>query len=152
YRAVSGHPVHEGAVSVVELLMMICTDPVRPVQDVAPWLEPDIAAILDRALRISPAERFPSALAMLEAITPLLPRGWSLREDMLVPLDPVSRAAIAPRLGDGTMSVTSRSGATTPTQVPLPRARRRAVAIATALGLLGLVALVVVEMRKLLQA
>jgi eukaryotic-like serine/threonine-protein kinase len=154
YRALSGHGLHEGAASVVELVMAICSDPPRPVQEVAPWLSPEVAAVLDRVLRIPPAERFPTAAAMLDAIKPLLPGGWSLREEMLVPLDATARAVIAPRLApaaEGSTSVTARSGAVEPApafsvpsvtaSAPRPPARFGGATIAGAAALLGLGAL-----------
>ncbi len=114
YRALSGHTVHEATTAMVELLMKICTEPPLPVQDLAPWVLPEAAAVVERALRIAPDARYPSADAMLDDLRPLLPGGFALRQEMLAPLDASARAVVAPRLPptvieQETMSVTARS-------------------------------------------
>ncbi len=155
YRALSGHTPHETAPSLVELIMRICSDPPSPVQDLAPWVAPEVAAILDRMLRIPRDERFPSAEAMLDALRPLLPDGTQLRAEMLVPLDVTARARVAPRfvatLGgvegppsvDGSMSVTARSSAGTPVEGPasvatVRRGQLRVAALALGACLAGI--------------
>ncbi|AUX41689.1 uncharacterized protein SOCE26_031110 [Sorangium cellulosum] len=97
YRAISGHNPYEKTRSLYDLIVQICDDPPPPIQDVAPWVPPEVAAILHGALRISPDARFPSAAAMLDAIKPLLPGGWALREEMLAPLPEPARSVVAPR-------------------------------------------------------
>jgi serine/threonine-protein kinase len=68
------------------------------VQELAPWVSPEIAAIVHRALRFDPAERFQSAGEMLEAVKALLPNGWALHKDMLAPLSDEDRAVVADKL------------------------------------------------------
>ncbi len=155
YRALSGHTPHEAAPSLVELIMRICSDPPLPIQDAARWVPPEVAAILDRTLRIPPDERYPSADAMLEALRPLLPDGAELRDAMLVPLDATARTRPAPRLQpetqpppsnlDAAMSITARSSGAASSRVPgsepaLPARRPGFGAAALAIGacLLGI--------------
>ena len=66
------------------------------VQQFAPWVPPEVAAITDRALRIEPGERFQSADEMLAAVRVLLPRGVEVHDDMLVPLDDATHDQVAP--------------------------------------------------------
>jgi serine/threonine-protein kinase len=84
YRAISGTTPHASLDTLAELLVALCTEPPLPLQDIAPWVAPEIAAIAGKALQINPGARFPTAGAMLAAIDALLPEGRALREDMLV--------------------------------------------------------------------
>src|SRR5262249_48818256 len=68
-----------------------------PVQDFAPWVEPDVAAIVDRALQRRPEQRYPSVDAMLAALLALLPDGPGLAADDLEPLPPAEYGVVAKR-------------------------------------------------------
>lgn len=99
YCALAGGAPHRSAPSVSRLLMAICAAPPPPLSEVAPWVSPEIAKVVHGALELRPEARYPSAAAMLEAMRPLLPDGFALREDMLVPVHSERRAAgKAPRL------------------------------------------------------
>ncbi|KYF87290.1 hypothetical protein BE17_26915 [Sorangium cellulosum] len=129
YCALSGRAPHQSAGSVSKLFVSICTAPVPPLQEVAPWVPREVAEVVHGALRIKPEERFPSATAMLAAVRALLPDGLALREEMLVPAQgarPVRgpappRAAAppgsdegeesAPRSGESTVSLGGATGA-----------------------------------------
>jgi eukaryotic-like serine/threonine-protein kinase len=78
------------------------------VQEKAPWVPIEVAAIVHGALRLEPEDRFPSAAAMLAKILELLPGGLDLTEDMLAPLDDAERSHAAP-----TLASTVKLGATT---------------------------------------
>ncbi|MFO0755243.1 MAG: serine/threonine-protein kinase [Byssovorax sp.] len=98
YQALSGHTPHHDTDMLGELLISICTEPPEPLQDVAPWVSAEVAALVHRALRFDPDERFQSAAEMGAAIAALLPEGSAIREDMLRPLDPGERSAVAPKV------------------------------------------------------
>ena len=51
-----------------ELLVRIATRPARRLADVLPEVSPELASIVDRATMLDPAERWPSAKAMLEEV------------------------------------------------------------------------------------
>ena len=97
YRCLTGTPAYSASSSIIDLAMEICAAPPRPVQDVAPWIPAEVAALVHRTLQLAPEDRLADMGAMLDAIKPLLPGGWALREDMLVPLDAAVRAEVAPR-------------------------------------------------------
>jgi serine/threonine-protein kinase len=97
YQLLTGRTPHQDIQALGELILAICSDPVPPVQSYAPWVTADVAAIVHGALCIDPSERFPSAKAMLDAITPLLPNGWEIDEGELVPMTAEERALVAPR-------------------------------------------------------
>src|SRR6185437_13693841 len=92
YRALTGRTPHEKLDSFINLMMAICLQPAPPVQSFAPWVPPEVAEVVHRALEIDRDARFPSAAAMLDAIRPLCPDGWALHQSMLVPLDERERA------------------------------------------------------------
>jgi serine/threonine-protein kinase len=98
YEALAGRTPHQDAETLGELIITICSELPRPVQELAPWVPPSIAAILSGAIRFDPAERFPSAAAMFEAIKPLLQGDLTITEEMLRPLSNEERSFVAPRL------------------------------------------------------
>jgi eukaryotic-like serine/threonine-protein kinase len=85
YHALSGHPPHHDAPDLAGLILAIALSPPRLSPELAPWVPPEVAAVVHEALEIDRARRFPSATAMLDAIRPLLPGGWSVDEGMLAP-------------------------------------------------------------------
>jgi serine/threonine-protein kinase len=95
YQALAGRTPYEEATGLGELILALCSDLPPPVQTFAPWVTPEVAAVVDRALRLDMRERFQSAAEMGEAIGALLPDGIALREGMLVSLDPALRTSVA---------------------------------------------------------
>ncbi|WP_437605189.1 serine/threonine-protein kinase [Sorangium sp. So ce834] len=98
YRALAGRTPTEDVKAVGELIAALVADLPAPVQDVAPWVPPEVAAVVDGALQYQPADRYPSASAMRDALLPLLGEDpLALDESLLVPLAPSERLAVAPR-------------------------------------------------------
>ena len=98
FRALTGRLPHESADALGEFIVVLCSEPPPSVQEVAPWVPPEIAAIVDRALQIDRDKRFASADEMHEALLALLPHGDRLRSEMLAPLEPAGRVLTQPRL------------------------------------------------------
>ncbi len=92
YQALAAHAPNQEIEALGELIVTICTQAPRPVEESAPWIAPGLAAIVRRALRLDPGERFPSAAAMLEAIRAELGEEPRIHESMLVRLDAGDRA------------------------------------------------------------
>jgi serine/threonine protein kinase len=89
YELLTKHTPHRHPEMLGQLLMAICTDRVDSIQALAPWVPPDVARIVHRALSIEPAGRFATTTMMLDAIRLLLPReGIRLSKEMLVPISP----------------------------------------------------------------
>jgi serine/threonine-protein kinase len=86
YQALTGRTPNQDIEALGELIIAICSELPRPVQELAPWVSPEIAAIVHRALRFEPADRFQTADEMLAALMALLPDGSSLTAEMLTPL------------------------------------------------------------------
>ncbi|HHH30141.1 MAG TPA: serine/threonine protein kinase [Polyangiaceae bacterium] len=98
YQALCGQTPFQHATALGELILMVCTEPPASVQDHAPWVTPEVAAICHRCLEKNPAERYQSAEELFEAVRPLLSGGWAIHEDMLVSLEDSQRQEQAPRL------------------------------------------------------
>ncbi len=98
YKMLSGRTPHDDTDELGELIVLICTEPPQPIQDVAPWVAPQVAAVVHRALRFSPAERFAGAGEMLSAIQGLLQGHPQIDEPMIRPLSDTEKSFIAPRL------------------------------------------------------
>ncbi len=95
YEVLSGRTPHFGKDTLGQLIMAICSAPPEPIQSVAPWIAPEVSAVVHRALRLDPAQRYQSAAEMREAIRALLPSGFNLSEAMLTPLPPGERRVVA---------------------------------------------------------
>jgi serine/threonine protein kinase len=83
YAALSGRAPHQHLSTVGQVLVAICVHPARPLVEVAPWVPPEVAAIVHRTLEIDPAARYPSAAAMLADIERFVAEGDLLEEDLL---------------------------------------------------------------------
>ncbi|WP_438032353.1 protein kinase domain-containing protein [Sorangium sp. So ce204] len=95
YHALSGHRPNEHLTGLGELVLAICTTPVRWIQEIAPWVPLEIARVVHRALVIDPAGRTASAGELAAALRAFLPGGEAIVEAMLVPLDAATRASRA---------------------------------------------------------
>lgn len=98
FRLLSDRTPHEqGDGGLGELLITICCAPPPSVQTVAPWVPPEVATVVDKALQLDREQRFENAKAMYDAIEPLLQDGVELDESMLQPLADEQRTFTAPR-------------------------------------------------------
>ena len=83
FHLLAGRVPHDEIDGLGELLITICSEPPPRLRDVAPWVPAEVDAIVDRALRLDPRERFQSADQMLDALFRLLPAGSAVTQDML---------------------------------------------------------------------
>ena len=97
YESLAGIPPHAHCDTLGGLILAICSEVPRPIQDLAPWVSPDVAAVVHRALSIDVNGRFASAAAMHDALRALLPNGFALSSAMLTPLPATVRSVVAPR-------------------------------------------------------
>jgi serine/threonine-protein kinase len=98
YEALSGTTPHGHLDTIGELILQICSAPPRHLQELAPWVPPQVAGVVHRALALDPAARFASAAEMFDAIRALLPSGHATTEAMFTPVSPHDRAVTAPKL------------------------------------------------------
>jgi serine/threonine-protein kinase len=95
YKALTGRTPFSGVEALGQVILAICSQPPRPVQESAPWVPPEIATIVHRAIRQDPAERFQSATEMFEAVRPLLTMGRALHRPSLSAISVSERSQIA---------------------------------------------------------
>ena len=98
YQLLTGRTPWQHIDALGELIMAICSETPRGVQELAPWVEPEVAEIVHRAMQQKVDQRFQSAMAMHEAIRSLLPSGTSIEGSMLVGITDAQRAHVARRL------------------------------------------------------
>jgi serine/threonine-protein kinase len=142
YEALSGSAPNAHLQTIGELIIAICSTPPRPIQEVAPWVPADVAAIVHTALSLDPAARYASAADMQAAIMARLPSGTALGETMLAPVTPQMRRTTAPRMAMTTASAGQIVG--TVTGAPAPAKRRWMVPVVlagiVAAGAVGVIA------------
>src|SRR5258706_14405520 len=66
YEALTGGTPHQHVGAMGEIIIRICQVPAPPLQDLAPWVEGDVADPVETALAIDPEGRFPTPDAMLD--------------------------------------------------------------------------------------
>jgi eukaryotic-like serine/threonine-protein kinase len=97
YQCISGHRPNDHVEGLGELILTICSTPAPWLQDVAPWVPPEVAHVVRRALTIDLSARYANAGELAAALRALLPYGYSIVDAMLVPLGATTRSYVAPR-------------------------------------------------------
>jgi serine/threonine protein kinase len=158
YEALGGKQPWQHCETVGELIVSIVTTDVPPLRELAPWVEPALAAVVDRGLRRIPAERWADAAALLEALAPFDGGSEQLTEDMLrdavdtnaltgphLPRALPASHAVAPSgptAASQSQSGPSLLGVASDAEIDgLLRRKRKTTRAALALGLVGLAAL-----------
>ncbi len=95
YQTLTGRTPNEDKETLGDLIIAICTEDPPSVQQLAPWVSPEITAVVERALARNPKHRYANAKEMHDALVALSPGGIGLREDMLVGLPHAMRSEIA---------------------------------------------------------
>jgi serine/threonine-protein kinase len=110
YKCVSARTPFDDRDTVGQIIVAIVHAAPPSVQDFAPWVAPEVAQIIGRALKGPPAERFQSAQEMCDALRRLIPGGdLAITADMLTPMSDDERRDVKPRLStritvpDGTL-------------------------------------------------
>jgi eukaryotic-like serine/threonine-protein kinase len=97
YQALTGAAPHAKAESLTELLLAICTETATRVQEAAPWVPPEVAAIADRAMKLDLNARYANASEMLAAIAAIVPDWQRLDESLITPMTEEERTFVAIR-------------------------------------------------------
>jgi serine/threonine-protein kinase len=111
HELLTGTTPHAEIESVYALVVAIASVPPPSVRRRAPWVLPEHAAIIARALQIDPHRRFASASEMLSAIRALLPAGSSLNATMVVAVSEETRRSTAQinATADGSLAISTIS-------------------------------------------
>ncbi|MCS6899820.1 MAG: protein kinase [Myxococcales bacterium] len=120
YEALTGQKAWQGFHSPGELVLAICTQEIRPIQDIAPWIPPGLAEVVHRGMQRDPSQRYASVEEMAQALEPYaascpvltleaLPLSQHQRE-VIAERSPLShRAAVSDATADSTRDVLPRS-------------------------------------------
>jgi eukaryotic-like serine/threonine-protein kinase len=100
YEALCGRTPTADVDTIGDLILTVCNESAAVVQDHAPWVRPEVADLVRRALSIDPERRFQSADEMLAAIKAILPAGAGLgvERSMIAGASEAERKTVAPRL------------------------------------------------------
>ena len=136
YKMLTGHTPYAHVQTLGQVILAICSQPVRPVQELAPWVPPELAMVVQRALQQDPRNRFQSVYEMYSALQPLTGGTLGFRRAFVGQLTPEQRARVAQPLAPLVEPSTHSSltgGALVHTQ-GAPRRGRGGVVIAIATG------------------
>jgi hypothetical protein len=144
YEALAGQKAWQGFNSPGELVLAICTQDVRPIQDVAPWVSPSLADIVHRGMHRDLAQRYASVDELLRALEPHAASCPVLSLEALRALSPHQKEIVAERSPNSRRS--SIPGATAdstrdvlPTSLPgKPSAAPKVIAVLASVALVAL--------------
>jgi serine/threonine protein kinase len=138
YEALTGHKPWEGT-SMGELILAICTREVQPLTELAPWVSPPLAAIVNRALARKPDDRFQSAEDFAAALRPLAKSKTVKADAFRTPSEERRRIAAAarssPSVARSTGGISTVAGQTAP--VDKPKGRGAAFALVAVIAVAG---------------
>jgi serine/threonine-protein kinase len=97
FQTMTGKRPNDHVTGLGELLITICSTPAPWIQTVAPWVPPEVARVVQKALSIDLAGRYADAGEMAQALQALLPYGHAIVDAMLVPLGATTRSYVAPQ-------------------------------------------------------
>ncbi|MDI3287800.1 serine/threonine-protein kinase [Polyangium sp. 15x6] len=95
YTILTGAPPRAHIKSLMQLVHAILTEPVPPLADRAPWVRPEVVAILEKAMHADREARYANGAELAAELTQLLPGGTALREEMLVGIGDEQRKVAA---------------------------------------------------------
>ncbi|MGE0328959.1 MAG: serine/threonine protein kinase [Polyangiaceae bacterium] len=98
YQFLSGRLPYDLPESLGELMVAIITKELIPLQDVAPWVSPELAEVTERAISRDLGKRYRNAGELRDALSALFPDGPELTQAELFSVPEEERARVAPRL------------------------------------------------------
>ena len=121
YEAVSARRAFESCSSVGEIILAVCTQDVPPLEEVAPWIPSDFAAVVHKGLRRDPTERYASMDEFAAALLPFTTKSTP-RRATLIPISHDKRAMVPARSAPAFASTTAHASTVRETSVePLKR-------------------------------
>jgi serine/threonine protein kinase len=97
YEALSGRTPWGDVDTLGGLILSICSRDVAPIQELAPWIPPELAQVVHWCLLRDVSQRCPSAKALVEALRPFASGSLQITPDVLLGVEDHARAQIAPR-------------------------------------------------------
>jgi len=93
----AGRSAFEGATTLAELFVAICTQDIPWLQDVAPWVDPALAKVVHGTLLRELPQRCPDLGALIDALAPFAGPSAQLFEQELVGANELTKSHSAPR-------------------------------------------------------
>jgi serine/threonine-protein kinase len=97
YEALSGRTPWGDVDTLGALILSICSRDVMPLQDIAPWVPPELAQVVHRCLQRDVNQRMPSALALVQALQPFCGGSVTINPDVLLGVEDAQRLQVQPR-------------------------------------------------------
>jgi len=113
YQFLSGRLPYVVPDSLGELMVNIITGDLAMLQDVAPWVAPELAEVAHRAISRDLDIRYQHAGELRDALAEIIPGGPRLTRDLLIAVPTELKNVIAPRLvlaDDGMLRARTRTG------------------------------------------
>jgi eukaryotic-like serine/threonine-protein kinase len=146
YKMLTGQTPHAHLTTLGQVILAICSAPPRPVQELAPWVPPEVAMIVHRALQADPGQRWQTAFEMYQALQPFAQTLPGVRRNDLTPLSDTQRSHIAPQVTYPRSDVPTNGtqhGMVQSPAAPAPRQTNKGVVYVMAgLGVLATIGLV----------
>ena len=141
YKTLTGQTPHAHMQTLGQVILAICSQPARSVQELAPWVPPEVARIVHRALQPDPGQRFQSAYEMYTALQGVLQGAMPFRRIDIQPLSADQRMRIAPPAPGLRSDVPTNGTHHGMTQSPLAQPAKSSgfVIAMVAAGVLGLI-------------
>jgi serine/threonine-protein kinase len=95
YKMLTGQTPHAHVQTLGQVILAICSTPARPVQELAPWVPPEIAQVVHRCLQPDPNHRYQTAYDLYSALQPLCTTARDVRRSHIAPLSDTQRMRIA---------------------------------------------------------
>lgn len=99
YTMLAGFPPFEEFETVGQIIVAICSAPPSDLTRVAPHVPAEVAAVVHRALRMNPGDRYASAKELYDALCALSPRGVRIARDELFGTDSPLVMPVLPQIG-----------------------------------------------------
>jgi serine/threonine protein kinase len=97
WEALAGARLWGQQTSLAELIVAICADPMRRLEEAAPWIPPDLARVVHKGLERDLTQRTPSMHAFIAGLELFAGGSDRVTADQLVGLTPEHRAVLAQR-------------------------------------------------------
>ncbi len=142
WEVLSGQRMWGERKSLGELLVSICTEPIRRLEDVAPWLPKDLGRVVHKGLERDLHQRIPDMEALIAALAPFAAGSDRVTADQLVGLSEERKAELTERASLERIAASLRPSAPRKTAPTLPDRRRSSRGLLLGLFLLLTIAAV----------
>ena len=141
YEALSGRTPWGDVDTLGALILSICSRDVTPIQEIAPWIQPELAQVVHWCLVRDVNQRCPNARALVDALRPFASGSFQITPEVLLGVEEHARAQIAPRAELPQASQTNVALTSSSAGQPAESDKKKSSApMFAALGLVALVA------------